>query len=351
MEKYILIILIFISSVCYGQGYSNLGNTNANDTARIMYNWLLPMKGIRMPFYSNTDSNFLLIQPNSGIGVRYSLTQLISRIGTAIGFPTLQEVITNGNDLDVPNNIVFGSNPLTFTGQRFNFVTDTLYSDGLIEYTDNRRNEYKPRTLPDWENVKDTLSEAIFSTNWQAVMTRGNTTTTSAHINHGSEALGLHASSIADHVYMSFYPDQSDPDDRHAYFGYPANGVTNIELTAEKAGARIKFITNAGGVDINGGSAFYGDIPAVLTNSTIPAWKNVKDSISGYATNSSFDTTILTTTNSLTDNRFTRLVSIVSYGGMAWNSYYFTQNTTTGTITGINGLLFYEDKKYTFNLK
>lgn len=412
MGKYLVIILILFSSLSYGQGFSNLGNTNPNDTARILYNWFLPIKGMRLPFYANADSNFLLIRPNSGYAVRYSLSQLISRVSSSIGSPGLQEVLDNGNDLDANNDIAFGEFRLGLNGKWLQLVNDSVTSEGLIEYTDNRRNEYTDRTLPDWQNVKDTLQEGLNSKedafskgsliagtnvtltgigtgrlygsgnltinaiqpsltgyvqfsdttntiatkydlsiiNWDSVMSKGNTTIASAHINHGSEALGLHASDIADHVYMSFYPDQADPDDRHAYFGYPADGYSDIELSSEKSGARIKLITNSGGVDINGGSAFYGTIPTTLTTSTIPAWQNVSDSISSAILNNynSFDTTMSATVTGLTSSRFSRPISSINYKGITYNSDFFTQIGTTITFIG---LVFYTSQKITFTFK
>lgn len=194
MEKYLLAILIFVSSVSFGQGYSNFGNTNPNDTARSVNNVLIN-RYLRLPQYAPppNDTVFLTTRLANGMISSYSIKSLVNRISASIQpidttslsnrinvnkqaiidtaaqirssiiATTLQGAIDNGNDLDKSNTIVFGSNPQTWDGQRMNFVVDSIYSEGLIEYTDNRRNEYDERTLPDWGNVKDTVSEAVES--------------------------------------------------------------------------------------------------------------------------------------------------------------------------------------------
>lgn len=166
MGKYLVIVLILFSSLSYGQGYSNLGNTNPNDTARILYNWFLPMKGIRMPFYADADSNFLLVRPNSGYTIPYSLPQLVSRINSSIQPIDTTSLSNRINDL---------KSDLGQLGNEFNDL-----DAATVKYVDSNT------TFATHTYVKNQL-DALDTPTWQqtliesSIMTQSNTVNLNSH--------------------------------------------------------------------------------------------------------------------------------------------------------------------------
>lgn len=67
-----------------------------------------------------------------------------------------------------------------------------------------------------------------------------------------------------------------------------------------------------------------------------------KQYVDNLATQSSFDTTLPVQTSIISSTRFTVPVKTINYGGLTWNSYYFTQ---VGTTVTMNAIIFYPGQK------
>lgn len=228
MGKYLIILLLCFPALSFGQGFAALGNGNPLDTARILNNYFLPMKAMRFPAYAPSAGDTNFVSTISGGRVYgYSLNSFLSRIGSYVGVPTLQQVLNSGSNLSGNNTIGVG-NGLTFSGTNLNFAVANSSWSGQITVLDN------PITY------------------------------------------------IADFA--------------------PFNGK---------------------------------DVPDYAA-------------VQNYVRDGYFDTTMSTTVTALTSPRFSRTVNTINYGGLTYNSEYFTQVGTTLTFIG---LIFYNGQKLTFTLK
>ncbi len=115
MANYLVIILFFVSSVSYGQGYANFGNTNPNDTARTVNNVLIN-KYLRLPIYAPAlgDTGILSTRTPGGNVFAYSLQSLAGRIGAIIGSPGLQTVLSTNSNLTQDNTLLGPTYNMTF---------------------------------------------------------------------------------------------------------------------------------------------------------------------------------------------------------------------------------------------
>lgn len=221
----LLIILLLIPTLSFGQGYASFGNSNPSDTARTR-NHMLVERFMRFPAYAPAtgDTTILSVRASNGIVFAYSLDGLLARIGGYIGTPGLQDILNNSSVLNQNNTITFLTKNLTLRGQSGDWKTDSLRVFGILEMQDGK------------------ITYLVEPTNY-------------------------------------------DP----------------LDVATVK-----------------------------------------------YVTESSFDSVMSTTVTALTSPRFYRTVSTINYGGITYNSNYFTQ---AGTMITFIGLTFYNGQKLTFNLK
>lgn len=168
MANYLTIIFILISSLSFGQGFVNFGNTNPLDTARTR-NHMLVEGQIRLQGYNSVDTAFLLKLPGSRV-VNYTLSNLLTRVAASAAIPTLQQVLNSGNVISSPSEIVLNQN-LNFTGNSTLIVSSPLTkTENPIVYGADF-SPYSDLQIPNYGSVKDYVAESSFDTTMSATVT------------------------------------------------------------------------------------------------------------------------------------------------------------------------------------